>query len=144
MYPHGNLYAIDSHFFGVSTSTESGLNPVDIKALETYQQIFIYITPIVTNLGLIDALVVVCIVTSIPDALRENQKQATARNADMRNMEGGLTGETAMPKKILITQAATQSQLGAEGSRPMVSHISSAPDPQRGDAPEKGVYIPGP
>lgn len=32
---------------------------VDVKALKTYQQIFIYITPIVTNLGFINIIVVV-------------------------------------------------------------------------------------
>lgn len=74
LYPYGNLSAIDSYFFGVSASTESGLNTyansethparadvasVDVKALKTYQQIFIYITPIVTNLGFVNIIVVV-------------------------------------------------------------------------------------
>ncbi|KAA8613867.1 potassium transport protein 1 [Pyrenophora tritici-repentis] len=27
MYPYGNLSAIDTYYFGVSCSTESGLNP---------------------------------------------------------------------------------------------------------------------
>lgn len=27
VYPYGNLSAIDAYFFGVSASTESGLNP---------------------------------------------------------------------------------------------------------------------
>jgi uncharacterized membrane protein len=32
---------------------------IDLKALKIYQQVFIYITPIVTNLGLINIAVVV-------------------------------------------------------------------------------------
>lgn len=32
---------------------------VDLKALKTYQQIFIYITPIITNLGFVNIIVVV-------------------------------------------------------------------------------------
>ncbi|KAJ4342571.1 hypothetical protein N0V95_006911 [Ascochyta clinopodiicola] len=166
LYPYGNLSAIDSYLFGVSASTESGLNPVDIKALKIYQQIFIYITPIVTNLAFINALVVVVRLrwfskrfkdlvralvsrkvksTRKPDALRENQKQATAGYADTRDMEGGLTGETVMPKQELNgTDSEKNPQLLAGGSNAMVPHISFAPDPQRGDAPKKGVYIPGP
>jgi hypothetical protein len=27
VYPYGNLSAVDAYFFGVSASTESGLNP---------------------------------------------------------------------------------------------------------------------
>jgi hypothetical protein len=32
---------------------------VDVKALFTYQQVFLYIVPIVTNLGFINVIVVV-------------------------------------------------------------------------------------
>ncbi|KAH8753323.1 hypothetical protein F5883DRAFT_198681 [Diaporthe sp. PMI_573] len=40
--PEGNIAAIDAYFFGASASTESGLNTVDVKALRTYQQVFLY------------------------------------------------------------------------------------------------------
>ncbi|KAF1969798.1 potassium transporter [Bimuria novae-zelandiae CBS 107.79] len=59
MYPYGNLRAVDAYFFGVSASTESGLNTIDVKALETYQQLFIYFIPIIANLGFINIIVVV-------------------------------------------------------------------------------------
>jgi hypothetical protein len=36
--------------------------------------------------------------TGKPDAHRETQKQAVSRYADTRDMEGGLTGETMMPR----------------------------------------------
>lgn len=36
--------------------------------------------------------------TRKPDAHRENQKQAVSQYADTRDMEGGLTGETVMPR----------------------------------------------
>ncbi|KAG2418140.1 hypothetical protein HFD88_001241 [Aspergillus terreus] len=58
LYPYGNLRAIDSYFFGVSASTESGLNTVDVKELKLYQQLFIYFIPIVSNLGFVNILVV--------------------------------------------------------------------------------------
>ncbi|KAK5174893.1 uncharacterized protein LTR77_000029 [Saxophila tyrrhenica] len=78
IYPYGNLRPIDAFFFGVSGNTESGLNTyvivgmlpsdrhgltreisIDVKALETYQQLVIYFFPIITNLGFINILVVV-------------------------------------------------------------------------------------
>lgn len=60
LYPYGNLSAIDAYFFGVSASTESGLNPVDVNALKTYQQLFIYLVPMISNLGFIN-IIVVCV-----------------------------------------------------------------------------------
>ncbi|KAJ5198239.1 uncharacterized protein N7498_007356 [Penicillium cinerascens] len=59
IYPYGNLRAIDAYFFGASASTESGLNTVDVKALKTYQQVYIYLIPILGNLGFINIFVVV-------------------------------------------------------------------------------------
>ncbi|EHA26772.1 hypothetical protein ASPNIDRAFT_130818, partial [Aspergillus niger ATCC 1015] len=69
LYPYGNLRAIDAYFFGVSSSTESGLNTLvdhllyyvtfDVKDMKLYQQLFIYFVPIVSNLGFINILVVV-------------------------------------------------------------------------------------
>ncbi|EGY23409.1 low-affinity potassium transport protein [Verticillium dahliae VdLs.17] len=58
MYSYGNLTAVDALFFGCSGSTESGLNTVDVKDLKTYQQVYIYVIPIITNLMFINAMVV--------------------------------------------------------------------------------------
>ncbi|KAF7543466.1 hypothetical protein G7Z17_g10708 [Cylindrodendrum hubeiense] len=59
LYPYGNLSAVDSYFFGVSSSTESGLNTVDLKILKTYQQLFMYFVPMFTNLAFVNIMVVV-------------------------------------------------------------------------------------
>ncbi|KAJ5542265.1 hypothetical protein N7535_004687, partial [Penicillium sp. DV-2018c] len=59
IYPYGNLKAIDAYFFGASASTESGLNTVDVNSLKTYQQVYIYIIPILGNLGFVNIIVVV-------------------------------------------------------------------------------------
>ncbi|GFF44450.1 cation transporter, putative [Aspergillus udagawae] len=59
IYPYGNLRAIDAFFFGASASTESGLNTVDVNRLKTYQQVYIYVAPIISNLGFINIIVVV-------------------------------------------------------------------------------------
>ncbi|KAJ5297345.1 hypothetical protein PENANT_c005G10999 [Penicillium antarcticum] len=59
IYPYGNLKAIDAFFFGASASTESGLNTIDIKDLKTYQQVYLYLIPILGNLGFVNIIVVV-------------------------------------------------------------------------------------
>ncbi|KAI9035068.1 potassium ion transporter [Aspergillus affinis] len=59
IYPYGNLKAIDAYFFGASASTESGLNTVDVKELKTYQQVYIYLIPVLGNLGFINIIVVI-------------------------------------------------------------------------------------
>lgn len=59
IYPYGNLKAIDAYFFGASASTESGLNTVDVNELKTYQQVYIYLIPILGNLGFINIIVVI-------------------------------------------------------------------------------------
>ncbi|RAQ54524.1 hypothetical protein AFGD_003891 [Aspergillus flavus] len=58
VYPQGNLRAVDAYFFGASASTESGLNTFDVKELKTYQQVYLYIIPILGNLGFVNILVV--------------------------------------------------------------------------------------
>ncbi|CAG8294467.1 unnamed protein product [Penicillium olsonii] len=59
IYPYGNLKAVDAYFFGASASTESGLNTVDVKSLKTYQQVYLYLIPILGNLGFINIIVIV-------------------------------------------------------------------------------------
>ncbi|KAH7357705.1 cation transport protein-domain-containing protein [Plectosphaerella cucumerina] len=56
LYSYGNLDAVDTFFFGYSGSTESGLNTVNVKDLKTYQQVFLYVIPIITNLIFINAI----------------------------------------------------------------------------------------
>ncbi|KAI9896957.1 hypothetical protein N3K66_007979 [Trichothecium roseum] len=58
LYPEGNLSAINAYHFGVSASTVSGLNVVDLNQLKTYQQLFLYFIPTITNIGFINAVVV--------------------------------------------------------------------------------------
>ncbi|EWZ78325.1 hypothetical protein FOCG_17356 [Fusarium oxysporum f. sp. radicis-lycopersici 26381] len=57
--PYGNIDVIDALFFGISACTESGLNPVDVKDLKTYQQLVIYIIPTISHMAVINIVVVV-------------------------------------------------------------------------------------
>ncbi|KAG5296781.1 potassium transporter [Histoplasma ohiense] len=58
LYPYGNLKAIDAYFFGASSCTESGLNTYDVKDLKTYQQLFIYVIPVISHHAFINIAVV--------------------------------------------------------------------------------------
>ncbi|KAF1828968.1 potassium transport protein 1 [Decorospora gaudefroyi] len=154
IYPYGNLSAIDAYYFGVSSSTSSGLNPVDVKSLKTYQQIFVYITPIVTNLGFINILVVVVRLRWFGQRLKgiaaaarrpmsatqiSDRQEPTISNttSDTRDLEGGLTGETISEKNPVVTIEPTNNETSA-------THIKFAPDPRpHGDA-KSALYIPGP
>lgn len=53
------MSAIDAFFFAVSSSTESGLNTVDVKDLKLAQQLVIYFFPIITNLATVNIITVV-------------------------------------------------------------------------------------
>ncbi|KAJ4217673.1 hypothetical protein NW757_014628 [Fusarium falciforme] len=82
LYPYGNISAIDAYFFGASSSTESGLNTVDLKELKTYQQLYLYFVPMFTNLGFINIVVVVVrlfwfrrkLMNAAPILLRRNRR----------------------------------------------------------------------
>ncbi|KAH7386647.1 potassium transport protein 1 [Phaeosphaeria sp. MPI-PUGE-AT-0046c] len=154
VYPQGNLSAIDTYFFGVSASTESGLNPIDVKDLRLYQQVFVYITPIVTNLGFINIIVVVVrlrwfrqrfkgLAASKPHAsrqIRDVRLQNVPHPLDTRDLEEGptLTSPTSncTPEKTID---ATEEGPKEDGPR-----ITFAPVTQHGSSGRHALYIPGP
>lgn len=55
--PDGNLSGVDAYFFGLSGTTESGLNVVDVNKLQLYQQLVIYIIPILGNMQVVSILI---------------------------------------------------------------------------------------
>jgi len=137
------------------SASSADRNSVDVKALKTYQQIFIYITPIITNLGFVNIIVVIVrlqwfskrfkdLATRKLKSHRETQKQAVSRYADTRDMEGGLTGETVMPRSDLPDLSDNKRPgVASDAHGDRVPQISFAPDP-RPEGPKKGIYIPGP
>ncbi|EEU36553.1 uncharacterized protein NECHADRAFT_69883 [Fusarium vanettenii 77-13-4] len=59
LYPAGNISAIDAYFMGASASTVTGLATLDVKELQTYQQLYLYFVPMFSNLVFINIIVVV-------------------------------------------------------------------------------------
>lgn len=55
--PDGNLSGVDAYFFGLSGTTESGLNVVDVNKMQLYQQLVIYFIPILGNMQVVSILI---------------------------------------------------------------------------------------
>lgn len=49
IYPVKNMSYIDALFFASGACTQSGLNPIDMNLIKSYQQIFLFLFPMVTN-----------------------------------------------------------------------------------------------
>ncbi|KAM0335146.1 hypothetical protein ACHAQA_000187 [Verticillium albo-atrum] len=92
LYPYGNLAAEDAIFFGCSSSTESGLNTVDVNNLKLYQQIFLYIIPVITNLMFINAMVVPVRLYWFRLHLKEAGLERTLRTSSARDVETLIPG----------------------------------------------------
>ncbi|CAG8956359.1 hypothetical protein HYFRA_00003741 [Hymenoscyphus fraxineus] len=58
LYPNGNLRYIDALFLASGSATQSGLNTVDINSLNTWQQVVLYLTPMLTNPITVNSFVV--------------------------------------------------------------------------------------
>ncbi|KAL5623891.1 hypothetical protein BROUX41_003951 [Berkeleyomyces rouxiae] len=53
-----NLKYVDALFFAAGSSTQAGLNPVDVNLLNTGQQVILYLIPMITNPITINSMVV--------------------------------------------------------------------------------------
>ncbi|RDA85262.1 hypothetical protein CP532_2333 [Ophiocordyceps camponoti-leonardi (nom. inval.)] len=57
LYPGGNMALIDAFFMGFSSATDAGLPSVDCSGLSLHQQLYIYLVPLVCNMGFVHVLV---------------------------------------------------------------------------------------
>ncbi|KAL2368673.1 potassium ion transporter, variant [Blastomyces gilchristii SLH14081] len=58
IYPNGNMRYIDALLFGTGSATQSGLNPIDLNLLFTYQQVGLWFVSMITNPIVIHSFVV--------------------------------------------------------------------------------------
>ncbi|OJD13331.1 hypothetical protein AJ78_06209 [Emergomyces pasteurianus Ep9510] len=58
LYPTGNMKYIDALLFSAGAATQSGLNPIDINLLFTYQQVGLWFLSMITNPIIIHSFVV--------------------------------------------------------------------------------------
>ncbi|KAI9155175.1 Low-affinity potassium transport protein [Paramyrothecium foliicola] len=101
LLPEGNIRAIDAYLFGASASTESGLNPVDVKELRTYQQLAVYFIPMCVNIGFINIGVVVVRLIWFRKHLKNTAPSLLrARRRDSFSPEDGLDTEPADSRQV--------------------------------------------
>ncbi|KAF2267453.1 hypothetical protein CC78DRAFT_577164 [Lojkania enalia] len=167
IYPYGNLKAVDAYFFGVSGSTESGLNTIDVKALKTYQQLFIYFVPIITNLGFINILVVVVrlhwfrkrfkgldsVKRRSANRFNAIRSQATTKEHKAPDLEAGEKKRPNNSETVLssektpgnaaeceVPENANESEKSSQGTQ----HISFALDEKHTEDKNQSFHIPSP
>ncbi|KAK2623658.1 hypothetical protein QTJ16_006839 [Diplocarpon rosae] len=58
LYIRGEIPYVDALFLGSGSSTQSGLNTIDVNLLNTWQQVVIYLVPMLTNPIVINTFVV--------------------------------------------------------------------------------------
>ncbi|KAF5862207.1 hypothetical protein ETB97_011912 [Aspergillus alliaceus] len=147
IYPYGNLQAIDAFFFGASASTESGLNTVDVNILKTYQQVYIYVTPIISNLGFVNIIVVVVRLRWFNNRLKEAAPSFLRQRWMKDDTEAG-AGSTSKTATASEKQDSFQNE---SQSQPFSNTGSSLPpttiafaDNVDDSGLDKALYVPPP
>ncbi|KAF9870867.1 trk family potassium uptake protein [Colletotrichum karsti] len=158
LYPYGNLSAIDTLFFGCSGSTESGLNTVDVKNMKTYQQVYIYVIPMITNLMFVNMMVVVVRLYWFQQRLKDI---ATAEPRNPDDLEASSPPEDddgAAPRRSDAPgdeqTGITESEAKHEASEPATNHLparsttitfhDNLPQPRHSQSDGTVLHVPGP
>jgi hypothetical protein len=151
IYPYGNLRAIDAFFFGASASTESGLNTVDVNLLKTYQQVYIYVTPIISNLGFVNIIVVIVrlrwfekrLKEVAPAFLRQRRKDDAEARADSTSKTATASDATTTEKQDSFQNESQDPPLRNPDSQfpsPSITFAENVHDSGR----DKALYVPPP
>ncbi|KAJ4127711.1 hypothetical protein NW768_007983 [Fusarium equiseti] len=151
LYPYGNMDAIDAWFFGASASTESGLNTIDVKALKTYQQLYIYFIPIFTNLGFINIIVVIVRLYWFKRHLKrlaphmlDRRSEDVEDTYDQSKLKTDTTGKSTEAPTIPIGPES-ETVDNREEQRPIARTTTISFDPStEGHTGNTTLYIPGP
>nr|XP_036582586.1 low-affinity potassium transport protein [Colletotrichum truncatum]KAF6791290.1 low-affinity potassium transport protein [Colletotrichum truncatum] len=158
LYPYGNLNAVDVFFFGCSSSTESGLNTVDVKDMKTYQQVYIYVIPIITNLMFVNIAVVVVRLYWFQQRLRSIATNERAEPDDLEanrqlendNDRGTRTEKSPQTEPIRATETDAEQTLdkAAIPSPPArsttITFDESLSQTRQKHVDETVLYVPGP
>ncbi|RHZ45318.1 uncharacterized protein CDV56_103810 [Aspergillus thermomutatus] len=147
IYPYGNLRAIDAFFFGASASTESGLNTVDVKLLKTYQQVYIYVIPIISNLGFINILVVIVRLRWFDKRLKEAApaffRQRRMKDDAEAGAESDLKTATTSEKQDSLPNESQSLPLSVTDASLPLTTITFA-DNVHDSGRDKALYVPPP
>ncbi|EZF50917.1 hypothetical protein H103_05733 [Trichophyton rubrum CBS 288.86] len=112
IYPLKNMTAIDALFQGVGAATMTGLNSIDFKELTTYQQVVLYISPILGNICFVNFIVVLVRLywfeSKFKEIVRFSRLPSTERS---HHIEHG-------PRSHRATASATATEIPAISSEP--------------------------
>ncbi|KAJ6007177.1 hypothetical protein N7499_000841 [Penicillium canescens] len=125
IYPYGNMKAIDAFFFGASASTESGLNTIDLKELKTYQQVYVYLIPILGNLGFVNIIVVIVRLHWFEKHLRAVSSSLLKPEAPKGRNASFDVEATADKKQGLHNKRHPESRYDTSGDKPKESVLGS-------------------
>ncbi|KAF4168052.1 hypothetical protein CNMCM6936_003647 [Aspergillus lentulus] len=151
IYPYGNLRAIDAFFFGASASTESGLNTVDVNLLKTYQQVYIYVTPIISNLGFVNIIVVIVrlrwfekrLKEVAPTFLRQRRKDDAEARADSTSKKATASDAPTTEKQDSFRTESQSPPLRNPDSR-FPSHSITFAEDVHDASRDRPLYVPPP
>lgn len=93
LYIPGNLRYIDALFFAAGASTQSGLNPVDINLLKTYQQVVIFLFSLPTNPIAINTFVVFLRLYWFEKRFQHIAKEAKRQRSTISKSRSQMKGE---------------------------------------------------
>lgn len=151
----GNIDYIDALFFASCSSTQAGLNTVDINLLNTFQQIIFYLWPMMTNPITINSFVVFLrlywfekrfqhIVREARQKRGTISKSKTKSKADSSDAERGVNG-----RKITVMLNGARSRITNDGillennPPPSDEHLDpiSPPSNQSGTDTTGGTFV---
>ncbi|KAI9047303.1 hypothetical protein LZ554_008751 [Drepanopeziza brunnea f. sp. 'monogermtubi'] len=115
LYIRGDLDYIDALFFASGSATQSGLNTVDLNLLNTWQQVVLYLIPIVTNPITINSFVVFLRLYWF-----EKRFQHIARESRKNRL--------SMAKARTLEPDIGDEERGVRGRRITVNHASTRPN----------------
>jgi hypothetical protein len=157
IYPYGNVSAVDAYFFGASASTESGLNTVDVKALKTYQQLVIYIIPVITNLGFVHPAVIAVRLYWFKKKLRSfgasGRPAPPETDVTSTDVEAHAQLESIQPSQLGPISSNNAKQEGDNGQGPSQNIVSQeerkpriafSPDTNPPRETPRGLHVPPP
>ncbi|EZF36389.1 hypothetical protein H101_00076 [Trichophyton interdigitale H6] len=140
IYPLKNITAIDALFQGVSAGTMTGLNTLDLNKLNTYQQLVLYICPILGNLGFINFVVVLVRLywfeSKFKEIVRFSRLPSTERSHHIEHGPRSRRATTASATATEIPPAISSEPAEAEETEGLKHRNPHAPDEEAQDDPK--------
>ncbi|KAK4169330.1 Low-affinity potassium transport protein [Cladorrhinum sp. PSN259] len=138
---NGEMPYIDALFFTAGASTQAGLNTIDVNQLNTFQQVVIYLWPMMSNPITINAFVVFLRLYWFEEKLQVlndikrrwgtiSRSRAKVKPSDDNDVEQGVNG-----RKITVMLNGARSRIGNDGTL-----LQDSPKPN--DPDRLGISLP--